>query len=586
MRSLTRKTIKIFWRHAKRYTWMPYTLFFTMIGVTILRDIPPLLYRRVIDALVEKPADQAVKIAIGAVALAFALNFFRIALWRGINFLNNYFQPRVMADLTNTCYEYLQKHSLGFFSSNFIGSLVTKVKRFERSFEQLADQFFFNLGRSFVDLVIIVAILSWRFWTLGLLMFGWAVTYILVVYFFARFKLPYDIKRAAIDSETTGQLADTMSNNFNIKIFANYLLEFVRFRKVTDRQFQARKKSYNLGTIGEIFQSVYMISLEFGMMYYAIRLWQNGVMTVGDIALIQAYLFRIFDQLWDMGKNIRTIYEAAADANEMTEILLTGHEVQDASRAANLEIKKGEIKFRNVYFAYHEGMEILKDFNLTIKPGERVAFIGPSGGGKSTVVKLLFRFYDIQGGEILIEGKNIAAVTQDSLRANVALVPQEPILFHRSLIDNIRYARPGASDAEVIKAAKLAHAHEFISGFPEGYNTFVGERGVKLSGGERQRVAIARAILKNAPILVLDEATSSLDSESEMYIQDALKKLMKGRTTIVIAHRLSTIMQMDRIIVMENGKIMEQGSHHELLKVQQGVYQRLWNIQAGGFAAA
>ena len=586
MRSLTRKTIKIFWRHAKRYTWMPYTLFFTMIGVTILRDIPPLLYRRVIDALVEKPADQAVKIAIGAVALAFALNFFRIALWRGINFLNNYFQPRVMADLTNTCYEYLQKHSLGFFSSNFIGSLVTKVKRFERSFEQLADQFFFNLGRSFVDLVIIVAILSWRFWTLGLLMFGWAVTYILVVYFFARFKLPYDIKRAAIDSETTGQLADTMSNNFNIKIFANYLLEFVRFRKVTDRQFQARKKSYNLGTIGEIFQSVYMISLEFGMMYYAIRLWQNGVMTVGDIALIQAYLFRIFDQLWDMGKNIRTIYEAAADANEMTEILLTGHEVQDASRAANLEIKKGEIKFRNVYFAYHEGMEILKDFNLTIKPGERVAFIGPSGGGKSTVVKLLFRFYDIQGGEILIDGKNIAAVTQDSLRANVALVPQEPILFHRSLIDNIRYARPGASDAEVIKAAKLAHAHEFISGFPEGYNTFVGERGVKLSGGERQRVAIARAILKNAPILVLDEATSSLDSESEMYIQDALKKLMKGRTTIVIAHRLSTIMQMDRIIVMENGKIMEQGSHHELLKVQQGVYQRLWNIQAGGFAAA
>jgi len=329
-----------------------------------------------------------------------------------------------------------------------------------------------------------------------------------------------------------------------------------------------------------------MISLEFGMMYYAIRLWQNGVMTVGDIALIQAYLFRIFDQLWDMGKNIRTIYEAAADANEMTEILLTGHEVQDASRAANLEIKKGEIKFRNVYFAYHEGMEILKDFNLTIKPGERVAFIGPSGGGKSTVVKLLFRFYDIQGGEILIDGKNIAAVTQDSLRANVALVPQEPILFHRSLIDNIRYARPGASDAEVIKAAKLAHAHEFISGFPEGYNTFVGERGVKLSGGERQRVAIARAILKNAPILVLDEATSSLDSESEMYIQDALKKLMKGRTTIVIAHRLSTIMQMDRIIVMENGKIMEQGSHHELLKVQQGVYQRLWNIQAGGFAAA
>ncbi len=227
---------------------------------------------------------------------------------------------------------------------------------------------------------------------------------------------------------------------------------------------------------------------------------------------------------------------------------------------------------------------MLKAFNLKINSGEKIALIGPSGGGKTTLVKLLMRFLDIQKGEITIDGQNIAAATQDSLRRNIAFVPQEPILFHRTLRENIGYAKPGATEQEIIKAAKLAHAHEFISSFPQGYETLVGERGIKLSGGERQRVAIARAILKDAPILVLDEATSSLDSESEHYIQDALKNLMQGKTVIVIAHRLSTIMQMDRIVVLEQGKITEEGKHEELLKMQQGTYQKLWQIQAGGFA--
>jgi ATP-binding cassette subfamily B protein len=290
----------------------------------------------------------------------------------------------------------------------------------------------------------------------------------------------------------------------------------------------------------------------------------------------------MYEKLWNAGKNIRAVYESISDANEMTALLIQPRSIVDKEGAGALDVKNGEIVFENMSFKYGQ-REIMKDFNLSIKAGERVAFVGPSGGGKSTILKLLFRFYDLSGGKITIDGQNIAEVTQDSLRQSLSLVPQDPILFHRPLIENIRYARQDATDEEVIRASKLAHAHEFIEKSQHGYQTMVGERGIKLSGGERQRIAIARAILKDAPILILDEATSSLDSESEMLIQDALNTLMKGRTTIVVAHRLSTIMAMDRIVVIKDGTIVEEGKHDELLKAEQGMYQKLWEIQAGGF---
>jgi ATP-binding cassette subfamily B protein len=269
----------------------------------------------------------------------------------------------------------------------------------------------------------------------------------------------------------------------------------------------------------------------------------------------------------------------------MVELMALPHGIIDRSGAKALKVKKGALAFEGESFKYPTGQTVLKYLDLTIKPGEKVALVGPSGAGKSTIVKILFRFYDLTKGRILIDGQDIAKVTQDSLRDAISLVPQEPILFHRTLKENIRYGRPEASDEEVVLAAKQAHCHDFISGLEKGYETYVGERGVKLSGGERQRVAIARAILKNAPILVLDEATSSLDSESEHLIQDALQTLMQGKTVIVIAHRLSTIMQMDRIIVLEDGAVADTGTHHELLKTEGGLYKKLWQLQAGGFLA-
>ncbi len=582
--AFTGQTLKIFWNHAKKYRLQVAALSLGVLILTGLQTYVPVLYRNLINLLSAGNLPGTLDKGIRIVLIILVLNFLKSVLWRASNFVNNFFQSRIMSDLTNTCYQYLQRHSLGFFHSNFVGSLVTKVKRYERSFEMIADQIYFDLGRALLDTGMIMVVLLALHPIFGFMLLGWCVVFFIFVYIYAIFKLPYDIKRAAADTQTTAQLADSITNNVNIKLFTNHKKEDERFFEVTDKQFRLRKKSWNLGTAGDLVQGILMFILEFLVIYFAVKAWAQGTMPVGDIVLLQVYILRVFDKLWNTGKNIQRIYEAIADANEMTEILLSPHEIKDTPNAKLLKIKNGEVEFQNVSFAYHNRFAVLRNFNFIAKAGERVAFIGPSGGGKSTIAKLLLRFYDLNGGRIVIDGQDIAGVTQDSLRKNIAFVPQDPILFHRSLMENIRYAKPEASNEEVIKAAKLSHADEFIKSFPDGYNTLVGERGVKLSGGERQRVAIARAILKDAAILILDEATSSLDSESELYIQDALKKLMNDRTTLVIAHRLSTIMQMDRIVVIDKGNIIEEGKHKELLKVKKGLYQKLWGIQAGGFA--
>lgn len=583
MQNLTTKTLKIFWQHSKKYRWQVAVIIFGVLGHIVLQNLSPILYKRLIDilALGDK---QNIAPALHVVFLILGLSVVRFTVARGFNFVNNYFQPRVMADLENTCFEYLQKHSYSFFSNSFVGSLVTKVKRYERSFENIADQLTFDLGRTVIETSFIFGVLFYQNHTIGLMTMAWAAVYYIFSYFYSLYKLPVDKKRAEADSLVTARLADTITNNFNVKIFSAYDKENKNFTKVTNEQFKVRKKSWDLGTIADLIQAASMVALEVLVMYTAVKLWQNGEISIGTVALVQSYFYRLFDKFWGIGKQIRSMYEALADANEMTEILLTEHEVKDAQNAKKLKVTKGEIVYENVNFTYKDGSKVFKNFNFRIAPGERVALIGPSGGGKTSLIKLLYRFYDINSGKILIDGQDISKLTQDSLRENLSLVPQEPILFHRSLLENIRYGKPNASETEVIEAAKKAHAHEFISGFKEGYGTLVGERGIKLSGGERQRVAIARAILKDAPILVMDEATSSLDSESEMLIQDAMVKLMANKTVIVIAHRLSTIMQMNRIVVIDKGSIAEEGQHQELLKAKQGIYQKLWKIQAGGFA--
>lgn len=582
MKNQTQETLKIYWQYSLKHKGLLFLVLLGVIGGSFLETLKPFLYKQFFDNF--SSANPNPDFLIRIILYATGLSVVYWAFWRVGTYATTYHQTKVMEQLTVKCFTYLHKHSYRFFTNNFAGSLVRKVNKFSRSYEIIADQITWSFIPILVRVLAIVTIVSLRFKLLGLILLGWSFIYLYFNYAFSKHKLRYDLSRTEKDTELTGILADTITNNVNLKLFSSEQRETENFKKTTLSWLTANIKAWNLTNLGEAIQSLFMVGLEAVMFLFAIHAWKQGLITVGDFVMLQSYLLMLFNRLWDFGKNIRRIYESLADAAEMTEILSTPYEIKDLKNAVDLKITAGKIEFKNISFAYGTSKtEIFKNFSLKITPGEKIALVGPSGGGKSTITKLLLRFYDLTSGKIIIDGQNISTVTQGSLRDNISLVPQDPILFHRSLIENIRYGKPEATNEEVLLVSKMAHCDEFINNFPKKYQTFVGERGVKLSGGERQRVAIARAMLKNAPILILDEATSSLDSENEMLIQDALKTLMHNKTTIVIAHRLSTIMQMDRILVLENGHITEEGRHQELLKVKQGTYQKLWEIQAGGF---
>ena len=490
--------------------------------------------------------------------------------------------PKTMNNLVELAYKKTMAHSYQFFSNNFSGSLVRKIQRLASSYQSIWDIVVYNATGMLVAVFGTVIVLSLRSKILAAIVLGWFFIVVIFNYYFSKAIAERRKARAQKDSEATGVLSDAVTNALNTKQFALYEHEEGILKKVLNELGALREKTWNLAINGTLFQTIFLLVIEVLAMYYAIQMWQKGIFTIGDFALIQGVVLQLWSAMWGLQHAFKNVYEAIADAHEMVEIINTPCEITDAPKAKKLKISESAINFHNVQFNYNETREVLKNFNLNIAPKEKVALVGTSGAGKTTITKLLFRYYDLTSGEILIDNQNIAKVTQESLRNAMSMVPQDPILFHRSLMDNIRYGKLSASDDEVYEAAKKARCHDFISSLPEKYNTLVGERGIKLSGGERQRVAIARAILKNAPILVLDEATSSLDSESESLIQDALKTLMKNKTVIVIAHRLSTIMEMDRIVVVENGQVIDAGTHDELLK-RDGTYKKLWEIQAGGF---
>jgi ATP-binding cassette subfamily B protein len=579
-----RQVLRAFWRGMKHHKALFYVSVLAYFIGSILDLLTPLMYKRFFDTLTSTTnraasAPQLVNIIL----IILGINLLSWVFYRGGQFVINAFEAKVMNRLRQGAFTYILGHSYTFFTNSFAGALVQRVGRFVRSFERLFDTVVFNFMPLGVSIIGVIIILSRQQPKIALVISIWAAVVLTVNYTFTRWKLKYDIRSAAADSRTTAYLSDTIANQNAVSLFAATEFESSSFSAVSTEQSLASRRTWDLSTMMNATQALLIALIEFILFYYAVNLWRNGIFSIGSFVLIQVYIIGLSAKLWSFSSIIRNIYEGVADSKEMVEILELPYEVQDKSGAKSLIVAGGKIEFKNISFSFNDSRQIINGLSFDIKAGEKAALIGPSGAGKSTVIKLLLRMYDLKSGQIEVDGQDIREVTQESLRKNISLVPQDPVLFHRTLMENIRYGRLDATDAEVREAARLAHCDEFIEMLPSKYDTFVGERGIKLSGGERQRVAIARAILKNAPILILDEATSSLDSHSEALIQDALDKLMRGKTSIVIAHRLSTIKKMDRIIVIDKGQITEEGTHGDLVSREESLYKNLWSLQAGGF---
>ncbi len=561
------------------------TILATLAGSTTI----PTFYKRFFDTLTLVSNDPARDIT-GLTVIIFWILGIKVIEWIGWRmswYTTPYVVSRVAADALEHAFDYTVEHSHSFFTNSFAGGLTQKMGRFSRSFEVLFDNIFYDLLILILRVTGALVVLYIANPPIAGLLAIWIIIFLIISFVFSSLKLKYDIEAANMNTKLTGALSDAISNHSSVQSFSGYAEEGRRVRAINRPFMHLNTFRWWFSSTLDAIQALLSLLIEFAVFYFGIKYWQLGHISLGTFVLAQAYIMTIGSSIWGFSRVVRNIYQGLADAKEMVEILHLKHEIMDIPGAQELKVPEGKIEYKKVGFKFGkkgEGKHIFDGISLSIKPGEKVAFIGSSGAGKSTLVKLLLRLHDIQEGEICIDGQNIKEVTQNSLRNNISLVPQDPALFHRTLMENIRYGRRDATDKEVIEAAKLAHCDEFINEFPQKYETYVGERGVKLSGGERQRVAIARAILKNAPILVLDEATSSLDSHSESLIQDALHTLMKGKTTIVIAHRLSTIRGMDRIIVVSKGGVVEEGSHDELIQKPGGVYSKLWSLQAGGFA--
>lgn len=575
--------LRRYWRHTARYPW---ALFLVLVALVVNQAtfvIGPIYLKQFINIVAGyAPSAQNAALALAPLGMYALLSLIGWAITRFGYTGEAKLATGVAKDLTDEAFDYLMRHSTHFFAASFSGALTRRITRYRDAHYNLYSSFMSSIFPALIFIGGATAVLWLRHPILGIILLAWVVIFVGVQWALIRWQQPLRARRTAADSGVTAALADAITNHSTVQLFAGGRFESGRIDTAAEELRTANLKTWHFDILFYGVQGFLAIVANVGLLWVALNYWQQGLLTVGDLVLIQSYVFGILNNTWSIGREFRSIYTNLADAGEMVAILEQPHDIADRPNAARLSVRNGAVEFKDVRFYFQQESPVLHDFTLAITGGQKVALVGPSGAGKSTVTKLLLRLYDLPHGTISIDGQDIATVTQDSLREVIAFVPQEPILFHRTLLENIRYGRQGATDEEVVAAARAAHC-EFIERLPEGYNTYVGERGIKLSGGERQRVAIARAVLKNAPILVLDEATSSLDSESESLIQDALTALMRGKTVLVIAHRLSTIMKMDRILVLERGRVVADGTHDQLLNQKSGLYHKLWSIQAGGF---
>jgi ATP-binding cassette subfamily B protein len=487
-----------------------------------------------------------------------------------------------MVDLITEAFARVQSYSAQWHGDTFAGSTVRRLSRGMWAYDTLSDVLIFGLIPTFFVLTGLTVL-----WTVKAPPIGLYLGVVVAVFMFCTIWLSeHYTKRGAtvanrMDSRIGGALADAIGNNAAVKSFGAEAREEARFWRVANRWRRVAKICWYRFTNAWLLSNVLLIVLQAGLLALIVSRWSHGQATAGDVAFAIASFLVMSGHLRNFGEQVQMMQRGLGEIEDVAIYARTPPQIADAPDARAFKPRKGEIVFENVAFRYAaQNAAIYENVNLRIAPGETVALVGPTGSGKSTFVRLIQRLYDVDAGRILVDGQDVRAVTQASLRASIAVVPQDPALFHRSIAENIAYARPDAPFADIVAAAARARAHGFVQALPNGYRTFVGERGVKLSGGERQRVALARAFLADAPILILDEATSSLDTETEREVQAAMRELKEGKTTIVIAHRLSTVREADRILVFDGGRIVEQGGHAELI-ARQGLYARLHAMAQG-----
>lgn len=581
MQHTNRATLGFYWQHIRRYKVSFFTMLFAVPAAALLLDtaLPYFLAQAVGTLAKGDPAslNRNLLLAAGVAGAGVGLNLigYQAAITHEI---------RVRRDLADDTLQRLLAKDQSFFANQKIGALTGKFIDFINAHIGLQDLF---ISRSLTFVITIgsgIIILLFNAPLLGFIMLGLIIILLGQIRLSVRLRRPYRQARKKLIAELNGAAADTISNNLIVKTFAQEGHEQTIINRLSTAYMQAYVRDFRWMSVEGSARLAIMAATQITAIAIIAQLILTNQIGLGIAIFSIAYLQRIASQLFSLGDIVNGYDKLFLQAAPMTEILLEDHLVKDAPGAGALTVHEGRLTFDKVSYAYSDAKQVavLDSLEFSVEPGQKIGLVGHSGAGKTTITHLLLRFADVDNGAISIDGQNIAAISQRSLRRNIAYVPQEPMLFHRTLRENIAYGKLDATTDEIREAARKAQALEFIERQPAGFDTVVGERGVKLSGGQRQRIAIARAILKDAPILVLDEATSALDSTSENLIQAALTEAMKGRTTIVIAHRLSTIQKMDRIIVLDNGRIIEQGSHSELLG-KNGVYARLWRHQSGGF---
>lgn len=574
------RTLQIYWQFARAYR-RAITIALIGLPVVILvqSGLLPLTYSKVIDQLNQTGGhiphlETWIALFVGLHLVVFTGQRVNARFWSKL-------EHTTIKDMEQHIFGSLLAQSNQFHTGMHAGGLVAQAKRFTGGFSSLMNASYYNLYALLVRIMVAFSFMLFIAPLMAFILLLWTVIYAGSILWLTKRKMFASEAAAQADSTMTSHLADTIGNASAVKTFGSEDAEGAVYAGLSHDKYARRRLDWRLSELILAWQGVLMIVLETVVLSLSVQLVQDGTFTIGTLALIQFFLAPILVSLWQIAIVFRQVETGLSDAAEMTETLGLEPAIKDQMAPPEARIEKGEIDFQDVTFSYGTAEHrLLSDFNLHIKPGETVGLVGPSGSGKTSLTKLLLRFMDIESGAIKIDGQNIAMLRQADLRRRIAFVSQEPQLFHRTIKENIRYANPDASDEEIVAAARQARAHDFIKKLPGRYETMVGERGAKLSGGERQRIAIARAMLKDAPIVVLDEATSALDSESEKLIQAAFETLMQGRTAIVIAHRLCTVQKMDRIVVLKDGEVIEEGPHDALLQ-QKGLYAQLWRHQSG-----